>query len=128
DRIRRICQRGDADLWRPLGDESELWAGPDGDLDRSGGERLLDPRTAAEIDALHVEPVPLEDAVFDADLHRHELERAGLRPADADLGLRLGRLAEWHVAKRDGQRQPRGKSSPWTHVFPCRSSAPIGGT
>ena len=55
----------------------------------AGRQRLLHARAAAETDHLDVDAVLLEDAGLDADLQRHELERAGLRLADPHLGLRL---------------------------------------
>ncbi len=73
-------------------------------------DRLLHPRAAAEADHLDVDAVLAEDAGLDADLQRHELERAGLRLADPHLGLRLRRPGAYAAARQRSRSQACGGS------------------
>jgi len=57
-------------------------AGAKPDVDRIGGQRLLEPRAAAERGSLDLDTVFPEDAGLHADIERHERKRFRHRFAD----------------------------------------------
>jgi hypothetical protein len=69
-------------------------------IDGIGGDRLHQPRIAAEIGDLEVDAVLLEDTGGDPDIGRYEGELLRLGLADADGDLRLRRDAERHDDER----------------------------
>ena len=107
----------------PLSGQASSGPRADRDVERTGGERLLHPRPAAEIDRLHVEAVLLEDAGLDADIDRRELEGRGLRLADPDLGCACAPAGRRRRQREGGEQVDA--SSKYVHSIHRRPSGPV---
>ena len=82
------AEHGDRLLGRTLGEESEIGAAAERDVDRTRGHRLMQLRPADEVDALDREIRFLVNAESDAGVEHVEIEADGFGRANAQL---LGR-------------------------------------
>ena len=101
-----VGHRRNGEHRRALDLEGDGGATAERKIDGIGGERLHQPRIAAEIGDLKIDAVRLEDAGGDTDIGRHEGEvlRLGLANADGDLRLRRD-AARQDTARQDTERQ-----------------------
>ena len=84
--------------------KAKLGAGAETDIDRVGGESLLQPGAAGESRDLELEPVLLEEAFGHADIERREIEGQGDRLAGAQLVERRCRRRRYDDAERGESR------------------------
>ena len=98
--------------------KSELRPRAKPDIDRVGGERLLQFGAAGEARRLDIEAVLFEEALLHADIERHEIE--GQRDGLADTELRIGRRRQRRAESRqyhDGDAQRDERCAPYAALL-----------
>jgi hypothetical protein len=102
DEERRARHRGDRLDRHALDDTGHFRAGAQPDIDRIGGERLLQLAAAPVGGAFDLDSVFLEDAVAHADIERHERERLRDRLADPQQLATRRRRHRMHGEQNQG--------------------------
>ncbi len=81
------CHHANAFFRRALGDEGDIGACAQRDVDAAGHHRLMQPGRAVDAARLDVETLFLEDPRFEPDIQEHEAESAARAFGDAEVIL-----------------------------------------